>query len=94
MHHRRWPKGTWMRLTSPDTLRALMKQRGYSMARLARYGGCSKGFISHLCSGRKPTCTVQLAERLAEALDVPLEILFVPQLSTDDLRNVDRRRVA
>lgn len=78
---RRWPKGTWMRLTSPDTLRALMAQRGLSYETLARYAGCSKSFISHLTSGRKNTCTPQLAERIAEALQVPLAIIFVPSAS-------------
>lgn len=79
---KRWPKGTWMRLQSPDTLRALMAQRNFSMERLARYSGCSKSFISHLTSGRKTTCTDGLGERIAEALEVPLEILFVPSAST------------
>ena len=74
---KRYPKGTWMRLQSADTLRALMAQRGFSMARLARYSGCSKSFVSHLAAGRKSTCTPELALRLAEALDVPIEILFV-----------------
>jgi transcriptional regulator with XRE-family HTH domain len=78
---RRWPKGTWMRLTSPDTLRALMAQRGLSYETLARYAGCSKSFVSHLTSGRKNTCTPQLAERIAEALQVPLAIIFVPSAS-------------
>jgi len=41
----RWPKGTWMRLKSADTLRALMEQDGFSHGRLARYAGCSKGFM-------------------------------------------------
>jgi len=71
-----------MKLASPDTLRALMIQRGFSYDRLARYAGCSKGFISHLTSGRKSTCTPALAENIAEALDVPLRILFVPATST------------
>lgn len=93
MTHRRWPKGTWMRLTSTDTLQALMKQRDFSMARLARYAGCSKGFISHLCAGRKRTCTAQLAENLAEALDVPIEILFTSLTSANSGRN-SRSQVA
>jgi len=70
-----------MRLTSSDTLRALMKQRGLGMGTLARYSGCSKGFISHLLSGRRSTCTPLLAARLAEALEVPMQLLFVPSLS-------------
>ena len=77
----RWPKGTWMKLTSPDTLAALMAQRGFSYDRLARYAGVSKGFISHLVKARKTTCRPETAERIAEALDVPLAILFVPSLS-------------
>lgn len=82
---KRWPRGTWMQLQSQDTLRALMEQRKLSMQRLARYAGCSKSMISHLTSGRKSTCTPPLAERIAEALDVPLEVLFVP--STDAERS-------
>lgn len=84
----RWPKGSWMKLTSPDTMRALMHQRGFSYDRLARYAGCSKGFISHLTSGRKSTCTPALAENIAEALDVPLRVLFVPGLSAVSGRSI------
>ena len=80
---KRWPKGTWMRLTSPDMLRATMKRRSFSMARLARYAGCSKSMIGHLASGHKKTCTAALAERIAEALDVDTELLFVPSVSTE-----------
>lgn len=70
-----------MTITSAATLRALMQQREMSLGRLARYAGCSKGFVSHLLSGRRRTCTPQLAERIAEALDVPLELLFAPSTS-------------
>ena len=78
-----------MRLQSPDLLRSLMEdeRRNFSMSRLARYAGCSKSFISHLTSGRKKTCTPDLAERIAEALDVPVELLFVPSASADGGRN-------
>lgn len=76
-----------MRLTSAETLRALMNQRGMSLGRLARYAGCSKSFISHLLSGRRRTCTPQLADRIAEALEVPLELLFVVNVSTTAIRN-------
>lgn len=86
--YKRWPKGSWMRLTSGDTLRALMRQRNFSMERLGRYSGCSKSFISHLCSEHKTTCTPQLAERIAEALEVPIEILFVLNESADSVRIV------
>lgn len=72
-----------MRLTSAETLRVLMKDRNYSHQRLARYAGCSKSFISHLTSGRKASCSSELADRIAEALNLPTEVLFVPGDSTD-----------
>ena len=89
---RRWPKGTWMKLQSPDLLRSLMEdeRRNFSMARLARYSGCSKSFISHLVAGRKSTCTPDLAHRIAEALDVPTELLFVANESADGGRNIKK----
>lgn len=88
---RRWPKGAWMKLQSKDLLRSLMEdeRRNFSMARLARYSGCSKSFISHLRSGRKTTCTPELAERIAEALQVPVELLFVPSISADCGRSIN-----
>lgn len=91
---RRWPKGTWMKLTSAATLRALMAQRGLSLDRLARYAGCSKSFISHLTSGRKTTCTPRLAGEIAEALSVPLEILFVPSTSAASGQTIRTGRAA
>lgn len=83
MARRKWPKGTWMKLTSAETLKALMKDRNYSQERLARYAGCSKSFISHLTSGRKGSCSSELADRISEALHLPTEVLFVPGESTD-----------
>lgn len=83
MTRRRRPKGTWMKLTSADTLKALMRDRNCSQERLARYAGCSKSFISHLTSGRKKSCSSELADRIAEALNLPTEVLFVPGDSTD-----------
>ena len=65
-----------MRLKSPSVLKALMEQDDFSMARLARYAGCSKSFISHLLAGRRRNCTPHLGERIAEALGVPSEVLF------------------
>lgn len=90
----RYPKGTWMKLQSKETLLALMRQRDFSYERLARYAGCSKSFISHLVKGRKNTCTPDLADRLAEALSVPTEILFMPSQSADSGQNTRDRRMA
>jgi transcriptional regulator with XRE-family HTH domain len=82
---KRWPRGTWMRLRSPDTLRALMKQSHYSLGDLADLSQCSKGFISHLLAGRRSSCTVPLADRIALALRVPTDVLFEAKMSTTDM---------
>jgi len=68
-------------------LRATMARRGFSMSRLARYAGCSKSMVGHLASGHKTSCTPDLAVRIAEALDVPTELLFMPNASTPRRRN-------
>lgn len=82
-----------MKLRSPNILRALMQQDDFSMGRLARYAGCSKGFISHLLAGRRRACTPELATRIAEALGVPIEILFDPKVSSAERQN-DGEQVA
>lgn len=81
----------WMRLKSPDILRAFMDQKGFSMSRLARYAGCSRQFIHALLSGNKSTCSVELARDLAEALDVPTVALFDRMESAVSGRNNGNR---
>lgn len=73
---KRYPKGTWMKLRSAEILVAFMRQKDFSLGRLARYAGCSRSMISHLTSGRKTSCSPELADRISEALDVPTEALF------------------
>lgn len=70
-----------MRLKNPEMLRLLMQEHEFSLARLARYAGCSKGFISHLLADRRRTCTTALGSRIAEALEVPVEVLFDVKVS-------------
>lgn len=84
-----------MRLTSSETLKALIDQREFSYERLARYSGCSKSFISHLVKGRKNTCTPELAERMSEALQVPRPLLFVEgQSAASGSNDRTQRKVA
>lgn len=78
---RKQSKGRWMKLRSSDVLRAFMKQKGFSMQRLATYSRCSKSFIGHLTTGAKTSCTDRLARDIAEALDVPLDVLFEARAS-------------
>lgn len=82
---KRWPKGTWMRLHSAERLRAFVgpeQDKKISQRRLARYAGVHPSFINHLTSGRRHSCEPKTAERIAEAVGVPLEILFVVETAS------------
>jgi transcriptional regulator with XRE-family HTH domain len=70
-----------MKLQSGEILRAFMRERRISERTLARYAGCSRAMIGHLLHGRKTSCTPQLAEKIAEALSVPVEALFTPRMT-------------
>ena len=80
-----------MKLRSAEVLRAFMKQKDFSMQRLATYSSCSKSFIGFLANGSKTSCTPKLAERIAEALDVPVEVLFERKVSAGSGQNVKGR---
>lgn len=81
-YRRRWPRGTWMRLISPDVLSFWMGHRGKSLTDLANATQRTRGFISHLRAGRRSTCTPHVAVEIARCLDVPMEALFVPSISS------------
>lgn len=87
-HNRRWPKGTWMRLTSGKILRGLMDTKRLSNEDVARHAEVGRTFISALVNERRTSCTPKVAERIAERLEVPLEMLFVPRQSAVSGHNV------
>lgn len=95
MNHRRkhWPKGTWMRLKSGSLLRELMNTKGLSNADVAMSSGVGRTFVSALVNERRTSCTPRVAERIAERLQVPLEVLFDPRTSTAGGRS-DKRTAA
>jgi hypothetical protein len=81
MRTRRWPKGTYMKLISPERLRAFVgpePDKKMSGRRLARYINKHPSFVDHLLAGRSRSCKPRTAEHIAEALAVPLDVLFVP----------------
>lgn len=69
-----------------------MNQSHLSFGQLADYVGCSKGFISHLLAGRRSSCKIATAERIAGVLHVPLEVLFEAKMSTSSTLG-DKRKV-
>jgi transcriptional regulator with XRE-family HTH domain len=83
-----------MRLQSGNTLQALIEQRGMNQSRLAEAAGCSRSFVNGLCSGQRRSCTDELAGRIAEVLQVPLDVLFAPTQSPAWGSNVSKVGVA
>jgi transcriptional regulator with XRE-family HTH domain len=83
-----------MQLRSAETLRALTKQAHLSYRNVADGADCSYGFIGHLAGGRKTSCTPELATRIAEVLEVPLDVLFTPSSSADSGRTARRVQTA
>jgi plasmid maintenance system antidote protein VapI len=67
------------RLTSPETLKAVMARQKLSVRKLATEAGCAPSFISHLRDGRKSSCTADLAARISDALGT--DVIFLPDVS-------------
>lgn len=91
---KRWPKGAWMKLTSAETLKALMNQKGFNGERLGRYAGCSRSMICQLRNGTKKTCSPELAVRIVEALQVPLDVLFEVSMPSVARQNAKPKEAA
>lgn len=91
---RRWPKGTWMRLNSGALLRELMNTKQLSNADVAVHARVGRTFISALVNERRTSCTPNVAERIAERLEVPVTVLFTPRTSAVSGRDVPSERIA
>lgn len=79
-----------MRLTSGKILRGLMDTKHLSNADVALSAGVGRTFISALVHERRTSCTPVVAQRIAERLEVPLEVLFVPKVSAVSGSNDNR----
>lgn len=89
---KRWPEGTWMRLTSGKILRALMDAKHLSNEDVGRHAKVGRTFISALVNERRTSCTPRVAELIAERLEVPLEVLFAPKASAMSGRSSKSRK--
>lgn len=91
---KRWPKGTWMRLKSGALLRELMNTKHLSNADVALHAKCSRTWISALVNERRTSCTPAIAQRIAERLEIPVELLFDPKPSAVSGHSDKRQKVA
>lgn len=76
-----------MRPKSGAALRELIRQ-DHSIAAFAAITDCSRSMIHGLCTGEKASCGDDLARRIAEALGVPIGVIFVPSKSPTGGRNI------
>lgn len=54
----------------------------HSIRSLAELAGVSPAAIGHLLTGERSTVSEAVAQRLSAALHVPMDVLFVPTVST------------
>jgi transcriptional regulator with XRE-family HTH domain len=84
-----------MKLWSSATLVELMRSKNNMQTqRLAHYAKCSPAMVSHLRSGRKTSCSDDLAEAIAEALGVPTSALFDPSTATGRSRSKHMKKAS
>lgn len=102
-----WPKGTYMRISqdrlrayvlTKDDMDLInsgradrVDSRKISQRLLAERAQVAPSFINHLTAGRKRSCTPEVAERIAEALEVPLRALFDPEISPVAGHSINRQ---
>lgn len=72
-----------MRLVARDSLVERMERKGFSNRRLAKYAEVTPGTIDNLVNGRTQSVNKgRTAELICEALDVPLDVYFVAEISS------------
>jgi transcriptional regulator with XRE-family HTH domain len=77
---RRTTKGSYMHIISAEVLASIAKSKGFGPSRLARYAGHKNhSYMSRLMRGVPGARSVkhETARLIAEALDVPVHVLFV-----------------
>ena len=79
-----------VRLISRQALAQYMSFRGHTVRSLARKVNRSSSLIGHLRSGKRHTCSPEVARAIEKALDAPSGSLFVAKVYIAR----QRRRVA
>jgi transcriptional regulator with XRE-family HTH domain len=70
-----------VRLISHEALAQYMSFRGFTVRSLARRIGTSPALVGHLRSGKRNTCSIEVAKAIESTLDAPRGSLFVPRVS-------------
>ena len=85
----------WMELRDRTLLKALMEQRGFTTRELSALAGWkSHTYLQRLLRGERSTLKTEPAARIAVALEVPFDLLFVTRVSNGVDRNVRDRSAA
>jgi DNA-binding XRE family transcriptional regulator len=79
-----------MRVRSHELFKAIVGASGMSYRELAAEAGCKKTMIYNLANGVKDGCTLKLAKKLAAALKVDPELLFVRNASNSNSGHTQR----
>lgn len=84
-----------MKLVARDSLVDRMTRKGFSNRRLAKYSEVSPGTIDNLVVGRTQSVNKgRTAELICEALDVPIDVYFVPEISSASGQNAYQQKAA
>lgn len=72
----------------------LVSKRKISQRELAERVGVHPSFINHLTAGRSTTCKPEVADRIAEVLEVDVSVLFDECISSVTTSNKVQRNVS
>ena len=70
------PPYVLLQLRDTETFKAAVHARKLSVRKLASKADVGTGTIGHLVSGTRSQCLRESAQRIADALDMPLDVLF------------------
>lgn len=84
-----------MRVLDPKRIRKLMVIKGISQRQLAAVLGWeSHSYLGRILRGKIKSVQPDVAARIAEYLEVGMDDLFVPRVTSDAAQTAKRRRAA
>lgn len=81
-----------MKVKDADLIRRLMETKGFSARQLSKsMGWKSHSYMNRILAGETRSVTTDAAVKIAYLLQVPVDLLFVPQVSSDQRQIVERK---